>query len=150
MHGQDNPVSRAQHVREGISRLRQAAQDGALAELCARHGVDLLTLHGSAARGERLPQDIDLGVLFGSDEHARRHLVPFVVAVGDLAGTDLVDVMDVRRASPTARARALAHDALVLHEARPGLATRQQMAALTLEMELAPLRRHQLELMAAS
>ena len=136
-------------VSAGLTRLRQARDDGHLAGLCTRFGVDLLTLHGSAARGEDQPQDLDLGVLFASDDDTRKGLVPLIAALVELAGTDLVDVMDVRRASPTGRARALAHDSQVLYEARPGLATRQEMAAITLEIELAPLRRAQLEHLAA-
>lgn len=134
-------------VADGLARLRRAARDGSLADLCTHHEVDLLTLHGSAARGEPAPRDIDLAVLFASGT-SRPRLLDLVTALIDLTGTDEIDVMDVRRASPTARARALAHDAIVLHEARPGLATRHQMAALTLEMELRPLRRRQLELLA--
>ncbi len=145
----DDRASHATTVATGLARLRVARDNGQLAGLCTRLGVQLLTLHGSAARGEDQPQDIDLGVLFASDEDARRGLVPLVAALVELAGTDLVDVMDVRRASPTGRARALAHDAHVLYEARPGLATRQEMAAITLEIELAPLRQAQLEHLAS-
>lgn len=112
--------------------------------------MDLLTLHGSAARGDDRPQDLDLGVRFTSAAAGQRNLLPLIGAIVGLVGTDLIDVMDVRRASPTARARALAHDSQVLYEARPGLATTQQMAAQTLEMELAPLRRRQLELLATT
>ena len=137
----------ADSVRSGLTRLLAARDDGSLADLLAEHGVDLLTVHGSAARGEELPRDLDLGVLFADDDG--NDVVGLLVALERLARCP-VDVMDVRRASPVARARALAHDAVPVHEARPGLWARQQMAAATLEMELAPLRRRQLELMAAS
>jgi predicted nucleotidyltransferase len=145
----DDRAARAAAVATGLRRLRAAKDDGSLTDLCTRMGVELLTLHGSAARGEDGAQDLDLGALFASDL-AGRNLLDLVVAIIDLTGTDLIDVMDVRRATPTARARALAHDARVLHEARPGLATRQQMAAVTLELELGRLRRRQLELLAAT
>lgn len=149
VHHPEDRSARTASVRAGLHRLHRAGADGTLARRCAELGVDLVTLHGSAAAGMDDPQDLDLGVLFATDALARRNLVEMVTVLAELAGTDLVDVMDVRRASPTARARAVAHASEVLFEARPGVATRQQMAALTLELELEPLRRAQLELLAS-
>lgn len=81
----DDRALRAAAVAAGLTRLRQAGIDGALARLCKRLGVELLTLHGSAARGDDQPQDLDLGVLFGSDELARHGMVPLVAALVELA-----------------------------------------------------------------
>lgn len=56
--------------------------------------------------------------------------------------------MDLGRAGPVARSRALAPGSEVLHEARKGIFAEAQIAAITEEMETRPMRRRDLELLA--
>ena len=133
-------------TEEVVTRLRAALADGRLTALCERHEVEVLTLHGSVARGEPDPRDVDLAVAFRTD---RPDLVGLVVSLVDLLGTDDVDVMDLARAGVIARARGLAHGAEPLYEATAGAFARLQMAAMALEMDFAPLRQAQLRLLAS-
>jgi nucleotidyltransferase-like protein len=48
---------------EGLARLRAAAGSGELRALCQRQHVTLLTVFGSAGRGEPDPRDLDIGVV---------------------------------------------------------------------------------------
>ncbi|MBA3905605.1 MAG: hypothetical protein H0X35_02810 [Pseudonocardiales bacterium] len=53
---------------EGIARLRSAAAPGELDTLCARRGVRVLTVFGSAARADPRARDLDVA---GSPSQAR-------------------------------------------------------------------------------
>lgn len=125
--------------------LLAAASDGRLDALAEEHGLRLATLHGSAVAHDD-PRDLDVGI--GFVRGTRGNLPMVITSLVGLVGIDAVDVMDVDRASVVARARALGHGALPLYERVPGLWAREQMAALGLEMELAPMRARQLQLMA--
>jgi hypothetical protein len=48
---------------EGLERLRVAASSGDLGLLCRRYRISLLTVFGSAGRGEPEPRDLDIGAL---------------------------------------------------------------------------------------
>lgn len=130
-----------QGIAEAVRRLRQAHVDGSLDALCRRHDVEVLTLHGSVARDEPDPRDVDLAVRF---QDGQGDLVSFLVDLVELMGTDAVDLMDLRHAGVTARARGLAHGAKPLFESGRGAFARAQMAAMALEMDFAPLRQAQL------
>ena len=132
-------------IDDAIARLRRAQADGALDALCSELQVEVLTLHGSVARGEADPHDIDLAVRFVDGAGDTVALVNELI---DLLRTDALDVMDLGRASVTARARGLAHGAEPLFEATPGAYARAQMAALGLQMDFAPLRAAQLRMLA--
>lgn len=132
-------------VAAAVERLLAAQADGRLDRLCEEHDVEVLTLHGSVARGDRDPRDVDLAASFESER--RGDLPSLAAALEQLIGLD-VDLMDLRGASVTARARGLAHGAVPLFESRPGAFARAQMAALSLEMDFAPLRREQLRVLA--
>lgn len=134
----------ADQVLAAADRLHAAQVDGRLDALCDEHGVEVLTLHGSVARDEPDPHDLDLAVRFRTDDG---DLVALVTALGDLVGLD-VDLMDLRRAGVTGRARGLAHGAVPLYESRAGAFAEAQIAALSLAMDFAPLRREQLRLLA--
>lgn len=140
----DFPGPDASRVLAAVEELRRAQSDGRLDAICDGHDVEVLTLHGSAGRGEPDPRDVDVAVRFVSDDH---DLVALQLALSDLVSLD-VDLMDTHRASVTARARAFGHGATPLFESSPGAFARAQMAALGLEMDFAPLRRRQLETMA--
>lgn len=127
-------------------RLVAAAADGTLDRLAARFGIDILTLHGSAARtGVDDPHDLDIAVRFSDDSP---DILGFMVAIKDLAELDEVDVLDLDHCSVLARARALGPDTIPLYESRSGLWARAQMGALSLELEDRPRRRLALEMLA--
>ena len=144
-------------VPEAVRRLGVASQDGLLAALCERQGIELMVLFGSAARFDEdradedradvdracVPRDIDLAVWSrtdGLDQLGVHH------ALWELVGTEDVDLMDLRRAGPVARERALV-GAVVLHEGERGLFANQQIAAIMERMDTAWLRRLELELL---
>lgn len=89
-----------------------AARLERLPDVLTRHGVRLAYLFGSAADAQaangsaadgraakparRTPEDIDLGFLPGADFRLR----PFCADVSETLGTDRVDLVDLRLASP--------------------------------------------------
>ena len=131
---------------DALAALRSLAVSGELGALCVRHDVELLVAHGSAVDPEPLrpPRDLDLAF------RARHGTEPDVVAlVNDLLDAtrfDDLDLMDLHRAGRVASARALSPDCVVLYKASPGLFASAQMAAITIAMETAWLRRMDLEL----
>lgn len=131
-------------VRDAAARLRDAAETGELDELCRCHGVDLLALFGSAVRADTAPADLDIAY-----RSYRAEFSPLALLddLSRLTGTSLIDLLDLRRAGPVARERALV-GALPLYEATPGLYARAQMAAIGERMDTAWLRRLDIDLMA--
>jgi predicted nucleotidyltransferase len=129
--------------RSALERLRVAAESESLAGVCERHGVRLLTAFGSAVRDEQLPNDLDLGVVFT----ASGDLLALYEDLVRLGGTESIDLIDLRRAGPVARERALV-GAVLLYEREPGAFTHAQMGAMTERMETDRIRRADLELMA--
>ncbi|HSK22155.1 MAG TPA: hypothetical protein VK906_03220 [Egicoccus sp.] len=133
---------------EGLQRLRDAAASGVLDDVCARLGISILVVFGSAATAEpgRPPRDLDVAIRL--HDGAGTDLVDVTNALIDLTGTSEVDVLDLARAGVVARARALGPGSEPLHEDEPGAVALAQMAALTYAMETAPMRRRDLELLA--
>lgn len=123
--------------------LRAAAGDGRLATLARVHHVEVAVLFGSALTCDE-PGDGDLAVGF-ADPRDRR-LLDVVNALIELAG-DAIDVLDLDRAGPVARQRALTQGELLV-ELRPGAFATRQMAAMREFIETKPFRRMDLELMA--
>jgi predicted nucleotidyltransferase len=81
-----------------------------LAPLLARPGLRLAVLFGSTAAGRaRVSSDVDIGVLYDGDPEALRQ------EAVRLLGTDRIDLVDLRRASPLL-AMAVAKTGRVLHE----------------------------------
>lgn len=128
-----------------LARLREAAEDSRVGELCRRHGVALLVVFGSAVAGHASPKDLDLA--FRGEPHAQVDVVALLGDLVDLAGCDELDLMDLARADVVAREQALRRP-VVLHESSAGLFAREQTAAITLRMDTAWLRRLSLESMA--
>jgi len=125
-------------ARQALDRLERAAEDGALQELCARHGVAILTAFGSAVHpGGREPDDLDLAVRFlaghGGDPLA------LLDALAELTGYSDLDLMDVARADPVARVAGLT-ECRPLFEAEPYLFAREQLRAMQAKMDTAWLR----------
>ena len=130
---------------EGLERLRAAAGSGELRALCQRWNVTLLTVFGSAGRGEADPRDLDIGVLteHGSDFD----LFGFVTEVIELVGMEQVDVAHLNAAGPLLRERALV-GSIILHETEPGTWARASTTAVMQRLDTDWLRRLSLELLA--
>ena len=132
-------------LSEGLERLRTAAESGALRELCQRYHVTLLTVFGSAGRGEPDPQDLGIGVL---TEHAAEfELFGFVTDVIALVGLEQVDVAHLNAAGPLLRERALV-GSIILYEREAGTWARASTAAVMERMDTDWLRRLSLDLLA--
>lgn len=122
-----------------LSRLRAAAQDGMLDEICERHHVRVLGVFGSALSSSE-PDDLDVGVGF------RRRGGDVLALIDDLTaltGFDRLDVAVIDGADPVLRGRALS--GLGLYECAEGVFATEQMAALAEERDTAWLRRLDLE-----
>ncbi len=132
--------------REGLAKLRSAADTGELTELCYRHAIELMTVFGSVLDETRDPRDLDVAV------NLAFHATPDMFAVTDdlisLTKVDSVDVLHLNRAGVVARDQALACGE-PLYEAEPGLYASQQIAAALRRMDTDWLRQLDLELMAA-
>jgi predicted nucleotidyltransferase len=80
---------------EGLARLRAAARSGVLDELCARHRVLVLTVFGSAARGDRRARDLDVAVI--TEPGLAFDAVGLVTELVELTGVDAVDLAHLNR-----------------------------------------------------
>ncbi len=130
---------------EGLERLRAAAESGELRVFCQRWHVNLLTVFGSAGRGEPDPRDLDSGIL--TAHGADFDLFGFVTDVIDLVGLEQVDVAHLNAAGPLLRERALV-GSIILHESQPGTWARASTAAVMQRLDTEWLRRLSLELLA--
>ncbi len=88
---------------QALDRLRQAEASGELAALAERHGLSLVVVFGSAARGEPTARDLDVAV---GSRLADLDAVRLVMELMDLTGSDAVDLLDLDRAGPVARQHA--------------------------------------------
>ncbi len=80
---------------EALQRLRDAAETGALDAFCLRHHVRVLTVFGSAGRGEENARDLDVGVLVERD--AEFDLIAALTDLVGMVGTDDVDLAHLNR-----------------------------------------------------
>lgn len=125
--------------------LRAAVADGTLDDLAAEHRLALVVLFGSAADPTvEDPGDLDLAIAWQRDADP-----DLLGATGDLANLmgDAVDVLDLDRAGPLVRERAMTGGEKLL-EREPGAFANRQMRAVRDAMDTAWMRRAQLELMA--
>ena len=129
--------------RQALVRLRVAAASGELGALCRRYGLALLVVFGSVLRSGATPRDLDLAVRFTS---AHPDLLGLLDDLGSLAGTSMIDLMNLGSAGPVARERALV-DAIPLIEESAGEFANAQIAAIMEHMDTAWLRRLDLDLM---
>jgi len=132
-------------VRGAVRRLTEAAETSELEQFCRRHGVELLVLFGSAVRGGSDPADLDVAYRFSPSSSS--DVLGLLDDLSTLAGSSALDLLDLRRAGPVARERALV-GSLPLYEAERGLFARAQMAAIGERMDTAWLRELDLDLMA--
>lgn len=130
--------------REALAVLRAAAEDGRLDALCERHQVRVLTVFGSAARGEATARDLDVAVLFEPGRPG--DALGLVNELIDLTSSDDIDLMDLGRAGPVARERGLV-GCLALYESESGAFAAVQVAAITARMDTQWLREMDLETM---
>ncbi|MDO5068149.1 MAG: hypothetical protein Q4D96_12780 [Propionibacteriaceae bacterium] len=131
-------------VLPALERIRQASADGSLAELCRSQGIELLVLFGSAVSSPT-PGDIDLAV--GFEPAGAGNLLDAVNALSEAFATDALDVMDLDRAGPVARQRALTRGE-ILHQSSPRAFSERHLWALAEYMETAGLRQLQREVLA--
>lgn len=131
--------------REALAVLVAAAEDGRLEEICDRFGLDLVSVFGSVL-DDRVaePSDLDVAVRFGGEPDE----VGVISALTELAGCGKLDLLVLNRAGVVARSRALGPGSRGLFERTRGAYALAQMAAVTEEMETAPMRRRDLELLA--
>jgi len=90
------------------------------------------------------PQDVDVAVRFA--ENAGGDPLSLRDGLYQLTGYEDFDVLDLRRAGPLARDRALSQGR-PLHQAQPGLYGHPQIAAMMDRLETREFRRMQLELL---
>ena len=107
--------------------LLAAAESAELAMLCARSGVHLMVLFGSAARGDADPSDVDVAASFERGMETR--VVSLLEELYRFTGFEDFDVLDLDRAFPLARERALTGGRL-LYQSQPGLFATRQIAAI--------------------
>jgi len=129
---------------DGLARLQAAAESDELDELCARHRVRILTVFGSAARGEPDARDLDIGVMFEPDANP-----DYMAIIGDLMElTDAnVDFVHLNHGGPVIRERALV-GSVPLYESEPYALARAQVAAVLERIDTRWMRQLDLELMA--
>ena len=130
---------------QGLERLRAAAADGALDGLCARHGVQVLTVFGSTVRDIAKPGDLDIAVSF--QPSVNPDVLALLEDLVSLTGVEQVDLLNLDRAAPVAKERGLV-GVIPLYESEPGAYANAQMAAITTRMETERFRQMSLELMA--
>ena len=128
-------------IRAALDTLRQLS-DAELDRLCRRHRVRVLTVFGSAVDADvPAPADLDIGVVFEPDsDHDVLGLLDSLVAE---LGTERIDLLDVERASETARYRAIA-EGQPLYVSEPTAFANAYAAAVMLYLDLAHLRRQAL------
>lgn len=130
---------------EGLEQLRAAAESGELRVFCQQRHVSLLTVFGSAGRGEPNPRDLDIGVL--TEHGADFDLFGFITDVIEFVGLEQVDVAHLNAAGPLLRERALV-GSIILYENESGTWARASTAAVMQRLDTEWLRRLSLELLA--
>lgn len=129
---------------QGLAQLRVAAASGELDDLCQRHAVRVLTVFGSAGRGERDARDLDVGVLAEAGQPF--DAAALVTDLVELTGVDRVDLAHLNRAGPVLRERAFV-GCVPLYESSRGAYAAAQTAAIAERIETDALRRVDLELL---
>jgi predicted nucleotidyltransferase len=135
-------------ARQALERLRAAAEDGRLEQLCRRHGIRILGVFGSTLDPDRPnPGDLDIAVEFERDVEG--DIVAVVNDLIDLTRFTDIDVLNLSRAraNPVARTSGLVGEPL--YESEPGAYARAQLHAVRQHLDTRWLRRLDLELLAS-
>lgn len=132
-------------VGAALEKLRTAAADGRLDDLCSDLGIQVMTVFGSAVSDPVTARDIDVAVAYRPT--AERDDLRTIDALMTLTGFDAVDLLVLDDADPTARRNATV-GVLPLYEAEAGAYAHTQMAAVLEFLETGWLRRLDLELLA--
>lgn len=106
----------------------------------------VLTVFGSAGRGEENARDLDVGVLVERDHDF--DLITAITDLMELTGTDDVDLAHLNRGGPVIRERALV-GSVALYESVRGALAQAQEAAIAERVETDPMRRLSLQLLAS-
>lgn len=109
-----------------------------MARLCEHQELELLVLFGSAARVGRSPSDVDLAMRYRVD--VTPDPLALLRQLYELTSYEEYDLLDLARAGPVARDRALIGCRL-LYQERPGLLAKAQIAASMERMDTDELRR---------
>ena len=133
--------------RDALGRLRRLAESGELTDICERHGLDLLVVHGSVLDTDGEPSDLDVAVW--PRDRTSYDVLALVEALTQATGCEQVDVLDLSRAGVVARGLALER-CEPLYERVAGLFARRRMAALPALADTAWIRDLGLETMAGS
>ena len=131
-HARRSVLAMGTAPREGLSRLRAAALDGRLDELCRRHSIRVLTVFGGAARPDGDPRDLDVAV--GFEPLRAGDVLGLLDDLSVITGSDDVDLLVLERAGPVARERALVQ-CLPLYESEPTAFATAQVAAMGERMD---------------
>lgn len=112
--------------------MNAAIESEALASLCVRFGVEIVTLFGGALTRSD-PGDLDIAVGFrrGDPSAPARGFLGVVNALVELVPGDHLDIMDLDRADPVAQMAAL-YGSRILYQASTTATTERQMAAFTM------------------
>ncbi|MDQ3114364.1 MAG: nucleotidyltransferase domain-containing protein [Actinomycetota bacterium] len=129
---------------EGLARLRASAESGELDALCRRHRVRVLTVFGSAARGEPGARDLDIGVLL--EPGATVDYLGLIRDLDRITEAD-IDMVLLDAGGPVIRERALV-GSVVLDVSEPGAWASAATAATLERIDTEWLRRLDLELLA--
>ena len=135
----DGPMSRPAEL---LARLRADADSGALAELCAGVGIEMLVVFGSVLTRPESAGDVDLAYRPGAGALDR---LSIITQLQDRYG-DGLDVMLLNRAGAVASYAALGAGELLV-EAVPGTFAEQQMRAFGLYRDTQKMRDLQLEVL---
>ena len=106
----------------------------------------MLTVFGSAGRGEANARDLDIGIL--TERGTPFDTVAAVADLVELTGTDAVDLAHLNRGGPVLRERALV-GSVALYESAPGALADAQAIAIGERIETDPMRRLNLRLLAS-
>jgi len=138
----------SESVGAAYARLRDAADQGTLAELCSRHGLNLLVVFGSVLRvalDDDGPRDLDVAVRYARGKPTHR-ILSLLDDLYRLTGSEQIDVMVLNKADPLARERALT-TGVPLFQLGPGDFANAQIAAIMERLDTDRFRRLQLELL---
>lgn len=139
-------------------RLRQSVADGRIAELCRRQGIEMLVLFGSGVSvfatqsqhdqsDQQAPQDVDLA--FRQAGRSVVDLLAVAASLYQIMGIERIDLLDLCKAGPVARQRALTRGRK-LYETSASLFAEAQIRAAMEYYDTAPLRQLERELLAVS